>query len=128
MTSATEGATTGSAVERTRHRWGRLGLACACSIALLAAPPSGALESLKITTPGAPADLEAALLASSVLLIAQSENTQDPNALLAAARADYQRLIGALYENGYYGGVISIKVDGVEVSLAMWFLRAYTGE
>ena len=115
--SASEGASSaGSGCGGNRHRWGRTALAGVCAVALLIAPPSGALESVSFETLGAPADLDTALRASSVLLIAQSEDTQDVNAVLAAARADYQRLIGALYEYGYYGGVISIKVDGAEVS------------
>ena len=39
-----------------------------------------------------------------------------PQDIMAAARADYGRLAGALYRVGYYGGVISILVDGREVS------------
>ncbi len=42
-----------------------------------------------------------------------NKTTQD---VLGAARADYTRLIGALYALGYYSGVISIKVDGVEAA------------
>lgn len=36
--------------------------------------------------------------------------------LLAAARADYARMVGALYEVGRYGGVVSIRVDGREAA------------
>lgn len=36
--------------------------------------------------------------------------------LLAAARADYARMVGALYEIGGYGGVVSILVDGREAA------------
>ncbi|MEL7013496.1 MAG: outer membrane protein assembly factor, partial [Pseudomonadota bacterium] len=39
-----------------------------------------------------------------------------PQDIMAAARADYGRLAGALYQVGHYGGVISIQVDGREVS------------
>ncbi|MEL6119770.1 MAG: hypothetical protein AAFR49_08825, partial [Pseudomonadota bacterium] len=35
-----------------------------------------------------------------------------PQDIMAAARADYGRVAAALYEVGYYGGVISILVDG----------------
>ncbi len=116
MTSGTEWASRGPARGTMHYWWGRWALAGTFALGTLSAPPSGAFESLTFTTPGAPADLEVALRASSVLLIAQSENKQDVDAVLAAARADYQRLIGALYENGFYGGVISIKVDGQEVA------------
>ena len=36
--------------------------------------------------------------------------------LVAAARADYGRLLGALYDLGHYGGAISILVDGREAA------------
>lgn len=36
--------------------------------------------------------------------------------LLAKARGDYRRILGALYADGRYGGAISIKVDGREAS------------
>jgi len=39
--------------------------------------------------------------------------TQD---LVAAARADYARLVGVLYELGYFGGVVHIFVDGREAA------------
>ena len=35
---------------------------------------------------------------------------------VAAARADYRRLLTALYADGYFGGEISIRVDGREAS------------
>ncbi len=37
--------------------------------------------------------------------------TQD---YVAAARADYRRILTALYEAGYFGGTISIRIDGRE--------------
>ncbi|PWJ22316.1 autotransporter assembly complex protein TamA [Jannaschia seohaensis] len=36
--------------------------------------------------------------------------------IVAAAQADYARLLAALYEQGYFGPVISIEVDGVEAT------------
>lgn len=36
--------------------------------------------------------------------------------LLSKAKSDYRRMIGALYTEGYYGGSISILVDGREAS------------
>jgi len=39
-----------------------------------------------------------------------------PQDILAAARADYARLAGALYETGHFGAVISIRVDGREAA------------
>ena len=83
-----------------------------CGLALV---PAHATE-VTLLTPGASNSLEKALRNAS-LSVSQAENeeaqTQD---LLAAARADYSRLISALYENGYYSGVINIKVDGREAA------------
>ncbi len=36
--------------------------------------------------------------------------------VMAAARADYGRLLGRLYAEGHYSGVITIKVDGREAA------------
>ncbi|NNE86508.1 MAG: outer membrane protein assembly factor [Silicimonas sp.] len=74
------------------------------------AEPNYALE-----TPGADKDLHNALRASSLVLATQGQDT-DPQELLAAAQADYARLLGALYANARYGGVVSILFDGREVS------------
>lgn len=41
----------------------------------------------------------------------------DVEALLARARADEQRLIGALYGIGYYGGAVNVAIAGQPVSL-----------
>lgn len=51
-------------------------------------------------------------------LSAQTVTQEDATAqdILAAARADYARLTGALYEVGRYGGVVSILVDGREAA------------
>ncbi|KFI32192.1 outer membrane protein assembly factor [Haematobacter massiliensis] len=61
-------------------------------------------------------DLET-LLRGASLLSAAAENRQgDPQELIASARADYARLIGALYSRGYYAPVINILVDGREAA------------
>lgn len=51
-------------------------------------------------------------------LVHQTYKTPETTAqdLVAAARADYARLSGVLYEYGYYGGVIQILVDGREAA------------
>lgn len=47
-------------------------------------------------------------------LLRALDDTAAPQDYIAAARADYRRLLTALYAEGYYGGTISITVDGVE--------------
>lgn len=51
-------------------------------------------------------------------LIRQTQADADPTAqdYFAAALADYQRLTEVLYANGYYSGVLSIKLDGREAA------------
>ncbi|MFN4060628.1 MAG: autotransporter assembly complex protein TamA [Paracoccus hibiscisoli] len=36
--------------------------------------------------------------------------------MLAAARGDYARILGLLYDEGYYDGVVTITLDGVEAA------------
>lgn len=89
----------------------------ALALSLFAAAPAQALEGFVFDTPGAPDDLRSALFAASVLdpTIGDGQVT-DPAELLAAARAEYSRLLGALYNNGYYGGTISVLIDGREAA------------
>ncbi|MEL6685321.1 MAG: autotransporter assembly complex family protein [Pseudomonadota bacterium] len=49
-------------------------------------------------------------------LLRSLEDDAAPQDYIAAARADYRRLLTALYAQGYYGGQISITVDGVEAA------------
>ncbi len=63
-------------------------------------------------------DLETALRGGS-LLIEQTlleENPPSSAEILAAAQADYKRLLAVLYDNGYFGGAIYIRVDGREAA------------
>ncbi len=40
----------------------------------------------------------------------------DPQEVLAAARADYARLLGTLFAEGYYAATVSIRLDGREAA------------
>lgn len=59
-------------------------------------------------------DLENAIKAASLTFSLQEEGVDTAQDILAAARADYRQILGALYQSGYYGGSISIRVDGTE--------------
>ena len=61
-------------------------------------------------------DVEAAIRNASRLLADQAEPASGAAGLLARARADYKRILSALYNEGYYGGYISILVDGREAA------------
>jgi len=78
--------------------------------------PALALDRLDFLSPGADAALASDLRAASLLVAAQTEGTNDPQELLAAALADYGRLVGALYAEGRFGGIINILIDGREAA------------
>ena len=86
------------------------------SVWIAAGSAAFAQSSIQIATPGASKELRRSLLGSSLLFQASQENVTDTEELLAAAQADYARLLGVLYENAHYGGVITILVDGVEAA------------
>ncbi|QDC08753.1 outer membrane protein assembly factor [Oceanicola sp. D3] len=54
-----------------------------------------------------------AVLSTRSLLL---EGEADPQGLVAAAQADYRHIIAALYGEGYYGPVVSIRLDGREAA------------
>jgi translocation and assembly module TamA len=86
-------------------------------VAAMAQAPAGhALDTLDFTTPGADSALESSLRAASLLLVGKAENTTSAQDLFAAARADYARLIGVLYSEAHYSGVIHILLDGREAA------------
>ena len=53
---------------------------------------------------------------TSLLISAQSEGRVTGQDILAAARGDYARILGVLYDQGYFSGLIDIKLDGVEAA------------
>ncbi|WP_101067721.1 autotransporter assembly complex protein TamA [Roseovarius salinarum] len=77
--------------------------------------PLGAAE-VTLLAPAAGDSLRQALRASSRTITAAGRETASAQDLLAAARADYARLVNTLYDAGFYGGVVNIRVDGREVA------------
>lgn len=86
------------------------------SLLLAAACPAMALESLQFQTPGADKDLRRVLEQASLLLATQRDKATAVPDLLSAAQAEYAALLGALYAEGYYGGVIHVTLDGQEAA------------
>ncbi len=82
----------------------------------LAAGPGLALETFRIEAPGASESVAKALEQASLLLVASREGVTSPTELMAAARAEYARMVGALYSEGYYGGTVLVLVDGREAA------------
>ncbi|MBM1221507.1 BamA/TamA family outer membrane protein [Ponticoccus sp. SC2-23] len=70
-------------------------------------------QNVELITPDASDDLRRALRSASVSLGRDGGDAQD---FVAAARADYRRLLTALYSEGHYGGTISITIDGREAA------------
>lgn len=93
----------------------RLGLAALLVAFVLPAPQVGALERVDFKVAESARNLEDTLRAASVLLTLSPEDA-DPDEVLASARAEYGRLIGALYSEGHYSPIISIKIDGREAA------------
>ncbi len=85
-------------------------------IASATAIPAKALESLEINAPGASDALMETLRASSLLRTAQVGGRTSPLDLMAAARAEYGRLVPLLYEEAYYAPTIHVRVDGREAA------------
>jgi translocation and assembly module TamA len=65
-----------------------------------------------LDAPDASSELKAMLAASSRLMSQDTTPTDSLPALLAIARDDQKRLIGALYESGRYGGAVAITIAG----------------
>lgn len=55
-------------------------------------------------------------LPAASLLATSQEALSDPRDILATANAEYGQMVTALYSLGFYGGTVSIKADGREVS------------
>ena len=83
---------------------------------MLAVPQAFALDRIEFKTPGASDELRADLLGASLLQAARRDRVDDPQDLFATARAEYGRLLGALYARGHYSGVIHVLIDGREAA------------
>ncbi|MGG7643782.1 autotransporter assembly complex protein TamA [Rhodovulum sp. YNF3179] len=90
--------------------------ALALGLCGLAAAGAADAAEVSLAAPSADEDLTAALEAASLLVAAERDGETNADQLVAAAQADYGRLLAALYAQGHYGGVITIRVDGREAS------------
>src|SRR5690606_18246710 len=60
--------------------------------------------------------LEPVIRNASALVADEAEPASGAAGLLAKARGDYRRLVAALYNEGHYGGTVSIRVNGQEAA------------
>ena len=91
-------------------------LAAPVASLFLATAPALALDRLDFVISGATGAVDEAVRAASLMQSLQSQGQTDPQDLLAAARADYGRILAALYAKGHYSAVIRITVDGREAA------------
>jgi translocation and assembly module TamA len=91
-------------------------VAMALLLGLVALPLAARATEVRLSAPGAGETLTEKLSAGSLTLETARRTDTTPQDILAAARADYGRLIGVMYEAGRYGPVISIRVDGREAA------------
>ncbi|NKX45129.1 autotransporter assembly complex protein TamA [Roseicyclus persicicus] len=94
----------------------RTALPATALAALVALGPAAAQE-VTLSVPGASDDLVERLRLNALLFRDPEEGTTRTGSdIVAAARADYGRLIGVLYEEGFFAPVIAIRLDGREAS------------
>ncbi|WP_295509353.1 autotransporter assembly complex protein TamA [uncultured Sulfitobacter sp.] len=92
-------------------------LATTAAAAVLWGSSVGFAATLDITGVEKGSDLYEAVLGGSLLREQTAEDaTPSTQELLAAAQADYARLLAVLYDQGYFAAVITITVDGVDAS------------
>lgn len=72
-------------------------------------------QNVELNAPGVDEDLTDRLRASS-LLLQETEDVRTAQDLVAAARADYGRIVAALYDAGHFSPVVRIDVDGREAA------------
>lgn len=101
-------------VQRKVRQWAT-GLVAGATVAVLFIQSASALD-FTFETPGADKSLRDFLAGASLTREAGRAKADDPQEIFAAARADYARLLGALYSEGYYSGTISILLDGREAA------------
>ncbi|MBV7377686.1 autotransporter assembly complex protein TamA [Maritimibacter dapengensis] len=85
-------------------------------VAVMLAHPAMALDELQFNVTGDDRAIEKELEGASLLVAAEAEGRTNSRDLIAAARAEYERLVNALYGLGYYGPVVRVNVDGREAA------------
>ncbi len=99
-----------------RAVWCRFGSSVSAVVFCLAVPFTASALEVRIVGV-ADAELAATLEGGSLLFEqAQSEEPVAPEEIVATAQADYRRLLAVLYDNGYFGPQIEIKLDGREAA------------
>ena len=69
-----------------------------------------------LSAPGLPEDLVENLEKTSSVMTADSRGLDTPLEVLSAALSDYRTIVQILYDAGYFGPAVSIKLDGQEAA------------
>lgn len=77
---------------------------------------SSSTVDLQFRVSGGDDALERQLRNASLLTAALKDGRSSGQDILAAARADYARLLGNLYDQGFFSAAIDIRLDGVEAA------------
>ncbi len=96
----------------SHHRTLRIAFGAFCMLA------ATALHALDVEIKGNLSDdLVAAVEGGSLLVeVSQAELPPETSEILSAAQADYRRVLAILYDNGYFGPEISIRLDRTEAN------------
>lgn len=78
--------------------------------------PALAQDDVNFTVAGSDSTLEDELKSASLVLAAKGDTEKDTRDIFAAALAEYGQLVQTLYANGYYAGVVRVRVDGREAA------------
>ena len=73
-------------------------------------------QEVQLNVPGGEEELIERLRANSLLMPEPDDSTPTSQEIVSAARADYARLVGTLYEFGYFSPVVQILLDGREAA------------
>lgn len=73
-------------------------------------------QDVRLNLDGGPDSLRSSLRNASLSIALERDGAEAPQDYVAAARADYERLLTALYQEGFFGGTISILIDGQEAA------------
>lgn len=88
------------------------GIVATALFSLCALTPAHAAE-LRIA---APDDVEDSVRAASLTNTALDEGRTEAQDLIAAAQADYRRVLAAMYERGFFSAEVHVRVDGREAA------------
>jgi translocation and assembly module TamA len=84
--------------------------------ALLLVPTMSMAQTVDFDIKGDDENIANAVRSASLVLSIGTDETPNPQDYIAAARADYRRILTALYGQGHYSGTVSILVDGREAA------------